>query len=258
MISASSDSFSGADRSPLRRRATSLLLTIAAHLLLLLMLIRLAPPFAKMASSGSQMVSVPLAPEPQEEDMQAHHAAKTRTNHVAAAPAPLAPKPPPIKLPTTAAPWVLTPGLEHFDMRQLPPAQQAEGKPDDASTADEANGSGQSDRPVAFGPAGQPLYNAEWYREPTDTELAFYTKRARPGPGFGEIGCQTMPRFHVDNCIELAESPGSGYARAIKEAAWQFLVVPPRIGGKPMVGSWVRIRITFHESTASNGPASPE
>ncbi len=230
MFPAAPQSPASADRSPLRRRATPLLLTIAAHLLLLLMLVRLAPPFAKMASSGGQIISVPLAPEPQEETAQAHNAARTSTTRKAAAPTPLAPKPPPVKLPTTAAPWVLTPGLERFDLRQLPPSPHADSRPSDASAADEANGSGRSDRPVAFGPAGQPLYNAEWYREPTDAELAFYTQRARTGVGFGEIGCQTMPRFHVDNCIELAESPGSGYARAIKAAAWQFLVVPPRIG----------------------------
>jgi protein TonB len=44
----------------------------------------------------------------------------------------------------------------------------------------------------------------------------------------------------------MGESPlGSGFARAVREAAWQFRVLPPRINGQPVIGAWVRIRITY-------------
>ena len=44
----------------------------------------------------------------------------------------------------------------------------------------------------------------------------------------------------------MGESPmGSGFGRAVRLAAWQFLVLPPRVDGKVMVGSWVRIRIDY-------------
>ena len=234
------------DRVPERRRALPLLITILVHLLLLLLLLRLAPPFAKMSRSGGSLVTFTVAPQDQE---QTSRSRSSRSKHSASSPArssPLETPPPKIELPAKAAPWTITPGLERFDIRQVPPTHSAQST-SDASASDEASGDSNSDRPVAYGPAGQPLYDAQWYREPTDTELAFYAKHARPGPGYAEIGCQTVARFHVDNCVALGESPGSGYANAMLEAAWQFLVVPPRIGGKVMVGSWVRIRITFED-----------
>ncbi len=90
--------------------------------------------------------------------------------------------------------------------------------------------------------------------EHTDAELHYYLKDARPGAGYGEIACQTVARYHVDNCEELDETPGSGLGRAVREAAWQFLVLPPRVGGHLQVGAWVRIRITYSERKEHENP----
>ncbi|HVR91400.1 MAG TPA: hypothetical protein VHG29_09950 [Novosphingobium sp.] len=99
------------------------------------------------------------------------------------------------------------------------------------------------------GPGGARLYNAQWYREPTNAELNGYLKAGAPPGSWALIACQTVERYHVDNCQQLDESPrGSGLARAMRQAAWQFLVRPPRLGGKPIPGAWVRIRIDFARS----------
>ena len=105
---------------------------------------------------------------------------------------------------------------------------------------------GDSQR-VGTGPDGQPLYAAEWYREPTDQELGAYLPKTMPeGGGTGLIACKTAPRFRVTDCVELGQDPpGSHLAGAVRQAAWQFLVRPPRVGGKSMVGEWVRIRIDY-------------
>lgn len=119
---------------------------------------------------------------------------------------------------------------------------------EDGGDSDSGGSSGAGDSPVAGkGPHGETLYAAEWYRRPRDSELSpFVPDRARGVEGWGEIACRTVERYHVEDCQELGDFPrGSGYAGAVRRAAPQFLVKPPRVGGRMMVGSWVRIRITY-------------
>lgn len=100
---------------------------------------------------------------------------------------------------------------------------------------------------VGNAPNGQPLYAAEWVRRPTNAELAGYMPKRMPeGGGAGLVACRTAPRNRVEDCIELGSTPpGSRLASAVRQAAWQFLVRPPRVGGKPMIGEWVQIRIDY-------------
>lgn len=117
--------------------------------------------------------------------------------------------------------------------------QLAEGRGSGGSPGDSAR--------VGTAPNGEPLYAAEWYREPTDQELSTYMPKRMPeGGGWGMVACKTAERYRVTDCVELGQAPsGSHLAGAVRQAAWQFLVRPPRIGGKPMIGEWVRIRITY-------------
>lgn len=98
---------------------------------------------------------------------------------------------------------------------------------------------------VGTAPNGEPLYAAAWYREPRPDELRAYLSTAR-GPGWGLIACRTAPDYRVEDCIGLTEYPeGSQINRAVLAAAWEFKVRPPRLGGRTLVGSWVRIRIDY-------------
>ena len=98
---------------------------------------------------------------------------------------------------------------------------------------------------VGTAPNGEPLYAAAWYREPRDDELRGYLSTAS-GPGWGLIACRTAPDYRVEDCVGLDEYPnGSQINRAVLAAAWAFQVRPPRLGGQPLVGAWVRIRIDY-------------
>jgi hypothetical protein len=107
------------------------------------------------------------------------------------------------------------------------------------------------------GPGGVSLVNVAWYREPTDAELAPYMPHKLAGRGSATIACRMIEHYHVEDCQELSESPpGSGLSRALRQAAWQFQVRPPLVGGKPQLGTWVRIRFTW--ANRDEGPAAGE
>lgn len=139
------------------------------------------------------------------------------------------------------------PGFIHMSREDF--AASDIGKMKGTAKGSDSNGKG-SDSRTAYGPGEGPggvrLYEAEWYRRPSDAELAGYMPKNGAIEGWGLIACQTVERYHVENCQILGESPrGSGFGRAVQNAAWQFLVRPPRVDNKPQVGEWVRIRIDY-------------
>lgn len=159
---------------------------------------------------------------------------KTVTTASAAPPARAAPPKPPIALKSK----LIEVSPEDFAASDISKIKSANGEGSDSGSGKDsvaAYGPGE-------GPGGGALYAAEWYREPTHAELATYMPKNLES-GTAMIACKTIPDYRVENCRSLGESPvGSGLARALREAAWQFRVRPPRRDGKPMIGAWVRIR----------------
>ena len=132
------------------------------------------------------------------------------------------------------------------------------------SGSGEGKGSGQGTKGMmgpGLGPGGAQLYPVAWLREPYDSELAPYlaaVKRIPPGAS-ADIACRMIERNRVENCQIIGENPrGTGLAKALRLAAWQFLVKPPRIDNKPQLGVWVRIHFEFgvREVEATEVPAS--
>jgi protein TonB len=195
-----------------------------------------------------------IAPETSEESPEARRSEPERRAEArpeTQRPEPEEPRPPqpaePAAAPAApAAPtilpmrWSLSPAnpLRNTD-RPAPPARPLYGPPDNRSPAM------RDTERVGTAPNGEPLYAAEWYREPDDSMLRDYLSTAR-GPGWGLIACRTAPDYRVEDCVALEEYPeGSQINRSVLAAAWEFRVRPPRRGGQPLVGSWVRIRIDY-------------
>lgn len=179
----------------------------------------------------------------------------------AESPRPPTPTPPsvPPQPRTVEVPKALPPQIISLSPRQMaaaniapqapaaPASRPAMGPPAPAGGADTPRVSGS-------GPDGEPLYAASWYREPYKDELSGYLSTAT-GPGWGLIACRTAPEYRVEDCVKVDEYPtGSNIARAILAAAWQFRVRPPRIGGQPRIGEWVRIRIDYDLRPATGRP----
>ncbi|MES1985460.1 MAG: hypothetical protein V4461_10950 [Pseudomonadota bacterium] len=237
-----------------RRRITALALTLLVHLLLLFLLLNLGPGSIRKKLEDRMPVTFTLMPEPEAGPKTAPNPVKSKNKSSEDAPPVPATVRPPAAVVEKTPP---TPELPFIKMsRQDYAAADIGNKPStQGGGASAGAGSGKSSSSTygpGEGPGGEPLFDADWYRRPTNAELATYLPSNAPRTGWGLVACKTVENFHVENCQSLGESPlGSGFARAVRQAAWQFLVRPPRIGGKSQVGAWVRIRIDYTESGAA-------
>ncbi|MFZ4688560.1 MAG: hypothetical protein ACOYLS_04935 [Polymorphobacter sp.] len=229
-----------------RRRPTAFLIVLLLHCLLALLLLTLAPPRPKPKAIRDAIELLQYAEKPKEKAP----AATKRAASAAAPKAAPAPKPP-VTPPVDAL--FEKQLFDAVDITKLPNVRNEQALADAAGTAGDSRDSETAYGPGS-GPGGVTLYKAEWQREPTQAELAFYLKRGAPKGSWAVIACRTVPRNRVEDCREMGDSPpGSQLARSIVEAAWQFRVRPPRINGTPQVGAWVSIRITFSEPEETAG-----
>jgi protein TonB len=229
----------GLRRPGLRQRAAVLGLTLLIELLLLLIVFafggsKLRERIVSVAPTSIVFVPNPApAPSPQRQREQAKDT--------------VTPPPPAPRRPPPATPPIPRAELPFIPMSKLDLAASDISKLGTAGApATASEGSAVSSPSVGEGPGGVTLYNAEWVVEPSDAQLRTYLPRDVAAGSWALIACQTIAHNQVENCAQLGESPrGSGLSKAMRLAAWQFRVRPPRINGKPMVGEWVRIRISF-------------
>ena len=222
-----------------RRRALSFLVALGIEVLIVLAFVRLRPTRPTVPVNVTTLSTFDVASEVVAAPEPAKRSAAQRTLETAVRPVPV----PPPRKPSPDVPLDL-----------LIVSKEVLAASDISKLGSNAPGSGQtpgrspgdSER-VGTGPNGEALYAAEWVREPTSQELAYYLPKRMPeAGGSGLIACRTAPRSRVEDCVELGSSPpGSRLASAVRQAAWQFLVRPPRVGGRPQVGEWVRIRIDY-------------
>ena len=236
------------------RRALGLGLALLIEALVLLLLLTLVRESYPGVKDERPTVVTFIAPEVAEEAPEARRPEPQRRAEErpeTQRPQPEVPRPPqpaepaaaPAPTPIVPMRFELAPSAPHA--QPAPPARALYGPPDNRSTAfrDTAR--------VGTAPNGEPLYAAEWYREPDDHMLGTYLSTAR-GPGWGLIACRTAPDYRVEDCVPLEEYPqGSQINRSVLAAAWEFRVRPPRRGGQPLVGSWVRIRIDYEQRRRS-------
>ena len=241
------------------RRTSGLGLTLFIEALLVLLVLtlgRVTLPGAEVPQRPMTTINVrevtqeaaePRRPEP-EQRSGAQPEPHPPTPDQPQPPQPVAPAVPPAAPPAApAAPaiipmrWSLAPPnpLRPLD-RPAAPARPAYGPANNPSVMQ------RDTERVGTAPNGQPMYAAEWYREPADAMMRSYLSTAH-GPGWALIACRTASEFRVEDCVGLDEYPeGSQIMRSVLAMAWEFRVRPPRRGGQVLVGSWVRIRIDYH------------
>lgn len=229
------------------RRSGAAILAITIELLILVALLTLGtvnrkPPAPRPAPVVFQMMPDKVeAPKPTTRS-------KTQTNvqRASGGAAPRVPHPPtrpdsPLLTPDTPLSGLMQLSRRDYaksDISKIPSQRGEDVAGKDAGAGDDSG----SALAAGSGAGGAPLYYAEWVREPTRAEMVTYLPK-KEQTGWGLVKCKSAPRNRVEDCRIMAESPsGSGLGRAVQSAAWQFLIRPPRIGGKPIIGAPVWIK----------------
>ena len=239
-----------------RRRAGPIALTLLLELILLLVLLSLGTGGGRNQPRGEIVTTFDARPVEEVKPQQAAAkpaaaaaAPRAPTDHI---PPPSAlPLPPPIALPRPPSAPPIPPPAPPAETPPAPATSKiravirsdmagAPGVPDDGGRG------GDSQRIAGTGPHGEALYAAQWYPHPPyDDELRGYLSLV-DAPAWALINCKTEPGFRVDQCVLVDQWPdGSNIGRAVLAAAWEFKVRAPRVGGRTMVGEWVRIRIDY-------------
>nr|WP_245405597.1 hypothetical protein [Sphingobium sp. Sx8-8] len=237
-----------------RERGGGLLFALLFNGLLLLALLTLAPKPIVRLPDFRNPVTFEMAPAPKAEKAQSKAEKSEKKEQQRPARKQVQPVPKPAKPVVKPAEQLPSPlPFLVLDSQQMASADISKMEKKGASEGAAGQGNSAAVSGPGEGPGGVQLFEAEWYRRPTHAELAGYLPSNAPSSGWGLVACQTVDHYHVENCQALGESPmGSGFAKAVRLAAWQFLVLPPRVNGKTMVGSWVRIRIDYTRAPAGS------
>jgi protein TonB len=238
-------------RALLRRRGTGLVLALIAEALILLMLLTFTPRIAGTHDKGS-LLTFGFDQDKSQDKQDKHQKAEQKHNKATEKPKQQPPQPTP--KPTNEPPLELPPTVVRMNRQDFQSADIARFSRSQSAAAAPSDAQGNSDvgpdsAVVGKGPHGEPVYAAEWYTRPTHTQLDTYiSDRSRQRlPGAGLIQCRTIENYRVDDCRDIDETPvGSGLSEAVRQAAWQFRVRPPRVGGKYQVGAWVQIEISYY------------
>lgn len=233
-------------RASLRSRLAAAVLSIGVIVVMAMVMLTIGSFSAEIKEKVERFVAMDMPPAPGAKPEPSHDKAKS-TEQAVAAPTPPVPDPQPVREPAFNYIHLTSQEMAAADISKMPRRRE------DAPAEGGAEAGSGDEGGTGTGPGGQRLYRAKWYREPTHAELSGYMPRNGRGGDWGMIACRTIEHYHVEDCEELGESPpGSGMARALRQASWQFLVYPPRLGGKTLVGAWVSIRFEFRREAAAS------
>ncbi len=254
-------------RARLRRRGPAAGLALAVELLIGLMLayalmptLRPKPPRVPLTFGLDHAIGAndapTVVPDAKPAQRTAPQSGETRARPAEAPRPQAAPSPAPSPLVETT-PATLPANFVRLTRRDFAasdlarqPAGAAASTSERAEAAGGGGGVSADSAVVGKGPRGETLYAADWYTRPRRAQMAPYIPSRARRSGWGLVACRTAPGYRVVDCQELGESPpGSGFAGALRQAAWQFRVLPPRVGGRALVGSWVRIRFDYRMET---------